>query len=52
MQSFSKVVLAKHDILSKQVAPKVVKLYITKKQEAAIMAKLDHPIIVCLHRVV
>ena len=54
--SFSKVVLANHIILNKQVALKVVTLrkikdpYVSKnlKREPAIMAKLKHPIIVSL----
>ena len=58
--SFSKVVLANHVILNKQVALKVVTLhkikdpYVSKnlKREAAIMAKLNHPNIVSLHEVV
>ena len=58
--SFSKVVLANHVILNKQVALKVVTLhkikdpYVSKnlKREAAIMVKLNHPNIVSLHEVV
>ena len=58
--SFSKVVLANHIILNKQVALKVVTLhkikdpYVSKnlKREPAIMAKLNHPNIVSLHEVV
>merc|ERR1711990_538955 len=58
--SFSKVALANHVILNKQVALKVVTLhkikdpYVSKnlKREAAIMAKLNHPNIVSLHEVV
>ena len=57
--SFSKVVLADHVILKKQVALKVVTLskikdpYVWKtlKREADIMTKLDHPNIVTLHEV-
>ena len=58
--SFSKVVLANHVILNKQVALKVVTLhkikdpYVSKnlKREPAIMANLSHPNIVSLHEVV
>ena len=58
--SFSKVVLANHIILNKQVALKVVTLrkikdpYVSKnlKRESAIMEKLNHPTIVSLHEVV
>ena len=58
--SFSKVVLANHIILNKQVALKVVTLrkikdpYVSKnlKREPDIMAKLNHPNIVSLHEVV
>ena len=58
--SFSKVVLANHVILNKQVALKVVTLhkikdpYVSKnlKREPAIMVKLNHPNIVSLHEVV
>ena len=58
--SFSKVVLADHVFLKKQVALKVVSLhkikdpYVSKnlKREPAIMAKLNHPNIVSLHEVV
>ena len=57
--SFSKVVLADHVILKKQVALKVMTLskikdpYVWKtlKREADIMTKLDHPNIVTLHEV-
>ena len=58
--SFSKVALANHVILNKQVALKVVTLhkikdpYVSKnlKREAAIMPKLNHPNIVPLHEVI
>ena len=57
--SFSKVALADHVILKKQVALKVVTLskikdpYVWKtlRREADIMIKLDHPNIVTLHEV-
>ena len=58
--SFSKVVLANHVILNKQVALKVVTLhkikdpYVSKnlKREPAIMEKLNHPNLVSLHEVI
>ena len=58
--SFSKVALADHIILKKEVALKLVTVskikdpYVSRnlKREAAIMAKLDHPNIVTLHEVV